>query len=126
MYTVNLNEPERYYIRLLLNVKGATSFDHLKTVDNVLYETSKNHAIHRNLFADDKEWEDALEKTESFRMHPQFRQLFAYICIFGASNEPRYIWDKFRLLLIEDYLIKFMEINTKQLAMREIEDILIL
>jgi hypothetical protein len=33
------------------------------------------------------------------------------------------MWDKFRLLLIEDYLIKFMEINAEQLAMREIEDI---
>jgi hypothetical protein len=40
----------------------------LKTVDNTLYETSKEAAIKRNLLAEDKEWEDALEEAESFRM----------------------------------------------------------
>jgi hypothetical protein len=38
-YTVSLNETERYYLRLLnLKVKGGTSFDNLKTVDNFLHE----------------------------------------------------------------------------------------
>jgi hypothetical protein len=125
MYTVSLNEPERYYLRLLLlTIKGATSFDYLKTVDNVLYKTFKEAAIQRNLLADDKEWEDAIEEAGSFRMPPQLRQLFAFICIFGTPKNPRSLWDKFRSLLIEDYFKKFSEINAELIAMREIEDIL--
>jgi hypothetical protein len=125
MYTVSLNEPERYYLRLLLlNVRGATSFDFLKTVYNTLYVTFKEAAIQRNLLVDDKEWEDALEEAGSFRMPPQLRQLFAFICIFGTFKNPRSLWDKFRSLLIEDYLKNFSETNAEMIAMREIEDIL--
>ncbi len=125
MYTVSLNEPERYYPRLLLlNIRGATSFEYLKTVDNTLYETSKEAAIKRNLLAEDKEWEEALEEAGSFRMPRQLRQLFAFICIFGTPKNPRSLWDRFRSLLIEDYLKKFCEINAELIAMREIEDIL--
>jgi hypothetical protein len=40
MYTVSLNDPERYYLRLLLlHVRGAKSFEDLKTVDNVTFES---------------------------------------------------------------------------------------
>jgi hypothetical protein len=125
MYTVSMNEAERYYLRLLLlNVKGATSFEHLKTVNNVLYETFKEAAIHRNLLADDKEWEEALEEAGSFQMPNQLRQLFAFICIFGSPKDPKSLWEKFRLLLIEDYVKNGIETRAEQLAMRKIEDIL--
>jgi len=125
MYTVSLNEPERYYLRLLLlNVRGATSFDYLKTVNNIVYKTFKEAAIQRNLLADDKEWENALEEAGSFRMPQQLRELFAFICIFGTPKNPRFLWDKFRSLLIEDYLKKFSEIHAELIAMREIEDVL--
>jgi hypothetical protein len=96
MYTVSLNDTERYYLRLLLlNIRGATSFEDLKTIDNRTYETFKEAAIQRNLLADDKEWEEAMEEAVSFKMPTQLRQLFAYICIFGMPKDPRNLWDKF-------------------------------
>jgi hypothetical protein len=40
------------------------------------------------LIANDKEWEKALEEAGIFRISPQLRQLFAFICIFGTPKRP--------------------------------------
>jgi hypothetical protein len=55
---------ERYYLRMLLNyVKGATSYDHLQTMDGTNYDTFKNACIAMGVFTDDNEWHQALEKA---------------------------------------------------------------
>jgi hypothetical protein len=71
MYTVCPIDAERYYLRLLLNVKGTKSFDHLKTVDSKRYSTFEEAAIALNLLADDKEWDEAIEEAGSFQMPSQ-------------------------------------------------------
>ncbi|XP_065315370.1 uncharacterized protein LOC135924246 [Gordionus sp. m RMFG-2023] len=93
-----------FYLRLLLlHVPGATSFDFLRTVDDILLDTFKETAIKRHLFSDDKEWEHCLEETSLFQMPFQFRLTFAFICIFGQPQNPEYLWDKFKPYLIEDF-----------------------
>ena len=58
IYTVGVKQVERHSLGLLLlEVKGATSFEDLRTVDGVLYPTFKKAAIARNLLADDTVWE---------------------------------------------------------------------
>ncbi len=81
MYNVSLNDPESYYLRLLLNIRGAISFEDLKTMDNKTYETFKVAAIQRKLLADDKEWEEAMAEAVIFKIPTQLRQFSAYICI---------------------------------------------
>jgi hypothetical protein len=50
MYSVSPSEGERFYLRLLLTaVKGPKSFEDLRTVNNVLYETFKEAAEARGL-----------------------------------------------------------------------------
>jgi len=124
MYTVSLNDAERYYLRLLLlHVKGATSFQYLRTVENKVFSTFKEAAIERHLLADDKEWEDAISEAESFQMPPQLRQLFAYICVFGPPKDPRSLWFKFLSAFTEDYVKKGYKDSAESLAMRDVEDI---
>ncbi|MFN9980396.1 MAG: hypothetical protein ACK53Y_10800, partial [bacterium] len=61
MYTVSIKDEERFYLRmLLLHVKGATSFDSLKTVDGIMCETFKAAAELRGLLDTDDEWDRCL------------------------------------------------------------------
>lgn len=50
---------ERYYLRMLLNVvKGATSFEDIRTVNGVLHPTFRSACTALGLLGDAKEWEE--------------------------------------------------------------------
>ncbi|XP_046452737.1 uncharacterized protein LOC124200510 [Daphnia pulex] len=81
IFSVGVKQVERHSLRLLLlEVKGVTSFEYLRTVDNILYPTFKEAAIARNLLADDSAWEKVMEEAAAFEMPIQLRQLFVDIC----------------------------------------------
>ncbi|KAH9571464.1 hypothetical protein CY35_02G095200 [Sphagnum magellanicum] len=64
MYYAHRTSGERYYLRMLLNcVKGATSYEHLRTVDGREHDTFKDACIAMGLLADDNEWHQALEEA---------------------------------------------------------------
>jgi hypothetical protein len=64
MYYAHLTLGERYYLQMLLNyVKGATSYEHLRTVDGIEHDTFKDACIAMGLLANDNEWHQALEKA---------------------------------------------------------------
>jgi hypothetical protein len=49
---------------MLLNcIKGATSYEHLRTMDGRKHDTLKNACIAMGLLADDNEWDQALEEA---------------------------------------------------------------
>ena len=46
MYFVHPTAGEQYYLRMLLSiVRGATSFENLRTVDGFLYPSLKKHVL---------------------------------------------------------------------------------
>ena len=56
-FEVSQTDLERYALRvLLLNVKGATSFNELKTIKAHFYSSFKQAAIALRLFESDQEW----------------------------------------------------------------------
>ena len=58
---VQSSEGERYYLRTLLtHVRGATSFDNLKTVNGYICSSFKEACIHLSLLQDDEEWNACL------------------------------------------------------------------
>ena len=128
MYSVSAAQGELYYLRLLLlNVKGAQSYDALKTVSGHVCETFKDAAVRLHLLADDSEWENCLEEAKSFQMPRQLRQLFAYICVFCGPSDPVYLWENHKAHLIEDFIHqKYDEATSVNLAMREIQDVLMM
>jgi hypothetical protein len=64
MYYAHPTLNERYYLRMLLNyIKGATSYEHLWTMDGTEHDTFKDACIAMGLLIDDNEWHQALEEV---------------------------------------------------------------
>jgi hypothetical protein len=63
IYYAHPTSSELYYLRMLLNcVKGATSYEHLRTMDGRKHDTFKDACIAMGLLVDDNEWDQALEE----------------------------------------------------------------
>lgn len=124
MYAVSASDVERFHLRLLLlHVRGAKSFEDIRTVDGVVCSTYKEAAIKLHLLADDEEWKNALDEAAIFKMPYQLRMLFAYICVFCNPQNARELWNKFKDHLVED-LVRLKLEDPESAAMRDIEDIL--
>ena len=96
MFTVSLKDEERFYLRLLLlHVRGATSFEFLRTFDGILYPTFKAAAAQRGLLNSDEEWDRCLTEAVIFQMPKQIRDTFSYICCFCQPAAPLDLWTKF-------------------------------
>ncbi len=79
---------------MLLNcVKGATSYEHLRTVDGIEHDTFKDTCITMGLLADDNEWHQALEEAGVWASGRQLRNIFASMLMFCEVTNPRQLWD---------------------------------
>ena len=69
VYSVSPRDIEKFCLRLLLNnVKGATGFDYLLTVQGVRYETFKEAAASLGLLRDDSVWEKTMQEASTQNM----------------------------------------------------------
>ncbi len=92
------NQTERYALRLLLlNVKGACSFQDLKSFNGINYETFHEAAQKRGFLEDDKEWIKCLEEACSCDTDcGRLRELFAIILTQCQPSTPNQLWHKFK------------------------------
>jgi hypothetical protein len=103
MYYAHLTLGERYYLRMLLNcVKGATSYEHLRTMDGTEHHTSKDACIAMGLLANDNEWHQALEEAGLWAFGRQLRDMFASMLMFCEVTNPRQLWDAHWEFLSDD------------------------
>jgi hypothetical protein len=79
---------------MLLNcVRGATSYEHLRTVDGRKHDTFKDACIAMGLLVDDNEWDQALEEVGVWSSERQLRDMFASMLMFCEVTNPRQLWD---------------------------------
>jgi len=129
MYSVSATQGELYYMRLLLlNVRGAQSFDHVKNCERAFIRNlQRSRHCTAFCFADDSEWENCLEEAQSFQMPRQLRQLFAYICVFCEPKFPNVLWENYKNHHIEDFLHQNLDEEAAiNIALRDIQDVLML
>jgi hypothetical protein len=89
MYYAQPSSGEYLFLRLLLTaVKGATSFEHLHTVDDVVYGSFKEACFARGLLENDREWIQCLEEASAMQTGSQLRSLFITILIGGNPTKP--------------------------------------
>lgn len=115
MYTVSPSQPERYHLRLLLlHVRGAVSFEHLRTVNGVdmLTFTAAAHAL--GLLIDDEEWRRCLREASIDQMPARIRELFAIILIFNNPSAPVELWNEFNKEMIDDYMRKNRNLSVEE------------
>ncbi|CAN1777377.1 ATP-dependent DNA helicase PIF1 [Linum perenne] len=64
LYYCHPSSNERFYLRMLLHVvKGCTSFDDIKTVNGVVYESFKDACRAYGFLSDDGEWNQCLQEV---------------------------------------------------------------
>ena len=124
IFSVSVKEIERYCLRLLLiDVKGAISYEDLRTVEDTIYPTFKEAAKARNLLHDDTCWDKAMEEAATFQMPVQLRQLFVDICSDTKLTVGKQLFDKYWFHLSENYIRNgHDEEISKNLALKWIQD----
>ncbi|OBZ80921.1 hypothetical protein A0J61_11030 [Choanephora cucurbitarum] len=91
---------------LLYHVRGATSFDHLRTVNGICYSSFREATYALNLLNDDSEWITCPEEASHYKNAGSLRNLFAIILVFNNLSDPFQLWDKFSKDFSEDFLHK--------------------
>ena len=112
MYFVHPSDNERFCLRiLLLYRKGCTSFESIRTVNGILYNTFKETCVAMGFMDNDNESHVCLTEASSFANAQQMRELFALILLNCAPLNPRDFWDNFKDHLADDILHKLKRIN---------------
>lgn len=103
IYYVHPNKGDLYYLRLLLSrVKGATSYESLRTVNDILHPTFKLACQALGLMNDDSEWVLSIEEAALWASSHQLRKLFIYILLYSEVSNPLRLWNKTWHLLGDD------------------------
>jgi hypothetical protein len=94
---------ERLYLRTLLTVvRGARSFEELRSFDGVEYSTYKEACLACGLLEDDQEWRLCLQEAGGIQSGSQLRWLFTTILAFCSPSDPRNLWNLFKHLICDD------------------------
>jgi hypothetical protein len=104
LYTVHPNQDECFYLHLLLvNVRGQTSFQHLRTVDGVLCDTYIEACQRLGLLENDTHWDQTLKDAVILSNAKQIRTSFSIIskCFPSTSID---LWNKYKDHMAEDIL----------------------
>lgn len=89
VYTVHPNNSECFSLRMLLHeIKGPTSYESLRTVNEAVYPTYREACIQLGLLVNDQHWDMTMTKA-AIMSHPnQIRSLFAIIITTCAPSDP--------------------------------------
>lgn len=99
------NNAECFYLKLLLiNVRGPTSFQHIRTVDGHLYETFRDACNALQLLENDKHWHNTISDAIITSPPNAIRSLFAIIITTCHPADPKNLWENYRSAMSEDIL----------------------
>jgi hypothetical protein len=102
---VQPSEGKRYYLWILLtHIRGASSFDDLKTVGDHICGSFKEACIRLDLLQDNTEWDVCLSEASCMRMGQQLHLLFTTILLFCHPAAPEVLWNNHKSALCEDIL----------------------
>ena len=103
LYFVSPTAGERFYLRTLLTtVKGPTSWENLRTFNNILYPTFHAACLARGLLENDDEWRQCLLEASLTHVGESLRRLFSLILRHCQPSQPDILWQQFRENLCDD------------------------
>ena len=93
---VSPKDNERFLLKLLLNhLKDTTSFEDIRTFNNISYQTYKEAALAMGLIKDDSLILVISEEAEDVLLPLQLRKFFAWF-ILAENIVSNLIWEKFK------------------------------
>ena len=96
---------------LLFHIKGPTSFDYLRTVNDILCGTFREACIIHGLLENDNQWDNTINDAILLKSPKKLINIFdIMINMCNVSNLLR-IWNKYKEDFTEDYLFKAKNIN---------------
>ncbi|XP_012846883.1 PREDICTED: ATP-dependent DNA helicase PIF1-like [Erythranthe guttata] len=102
--TVNPQEGERYFERLLLaKVRCPVSFDDLLSVDGQQCSTFRESAIRRGILQSDEYVDNCMAEAVLFHVPYCLHILFALVLVYGSTSDTQLLWDKYYFSLSEDF-----------------------
>ena len=105
LYQVQHSDPQRFaHCLLLLHKRGVISFEDLRTVDGLLFDTFRDAARAMGLLEDDAEHRRCLQEASIMNMPSQMRQLFATLMVFQTPSDIRTLFEEFKEAMCEDYI----------------------
>lgn len=117
VYTIHPNNRECFYLRMLLHViKGPTSFEDLRTVDNIEHQTFQAACLALGLLENDQHWDNALQEA-ALTDHPgKLRDLFTTMLVHCRLSNAAFLWKKHKKSLSEDIQREFeLELQCEEL-----------
>ena len=104
MYEVSSSQMELFHLRiLLLHVKGAKSYEDLRTVNGVIYPNYTETCSSLRLIENDNEWK-TISEAKNWMMPKSLRNLFVRILMHCQLSKPDDLWNKFQVSMAEDYI----------------------
>ena len=124
MYKVNPTG-EMFFLRLLLlQAKGATSWEDVRTVNGIVLDTFREACVLKGLLQDDTEWQNTLSEAVLTHMPKQLRQLFSIILTFCEPDKPLHLWNTYKAFLMEDFIYRSVTLLIAEQATLQIEKII--
>ncbi|XP_076041898.1 uncharacterized protein LOC143025775 [Oratosquilla oratoria] len=105
---VNNKTVELFYMRMLLtHTKGPKSYEDLRTVEGVLYETNREAVKAMGLLKDEDTWKKTiLEIINYTNDRRQLRTTYASMLVFSDLEDQKQIWEETKDLFSSDFLFK--------------------
>ena len=93
-----------FFLRVLLHhVRGATCFEALRTVGDVVCATHREACRLRGLLQDDQEWQVTMEDAAHTQMPAQLRRLYCTLLLFCAPADPPQLFQRHLDAMAEDF-----------------------
>ncbi|XP_019188283.1 PREDICTED: uncharacterized protein LOC109182587 [Ipomoea nil] len=84
---------EIFYLRCLLNkVRGPKSYEDIRTVNGVQYDSFRDACYARGLVDDDNEYVDAIDEASSWASADQLRRLFVTLLMSSCMGKLEIVW----------------------------------
>ncbi|KAL0434379.1 UNVERIFIED_CONTAM: hypothetical protein Slati_2772200 [Sesamum latifolium] len=94
---------DKYYLRMLLyKVRGAQSFEDLRTFNGIIYPTFKQVYATRGLSDEDNEWHEALSEASTLASSVNLRNMFSTMLIFSEIIDPVNLWERHWRAMLDD------------------------
>ncbi|XP_057419198.1 uncharacterized protein LOC130713450 [Lotus japonicus] len=86
---------ELYYLRILLTrQKGCTSWESIRTIEDVVYPSFHDACYALGLLADDREFIDAIVEANELASGIQLRRFFVMLLTTNTMSKPEFVWEK--------------------------------